>query len=87
MIRDPLHVFAALLLLPLGATLAADEAVAAGSEFILDLLTFGDRRDAGTLQRGDVHENILAAVFGLNESKTLGRVEPLYGSSSHNIYL
>ena len=37
MIRDPLHVFAALLLLPFGATLAADGAVAAGSELVLPI--------------------------------------------------
>jgi hypothetical protein len=33
--------------------------------------------------RGDVHEHILAAVIGLNESLALCRVEPLHRSSCH----
>src|SRR5260370_31491967 len=35
------------------------------------------------LDRGDVHEHILAAVIGLNESIALCRVEPLHRSGCH----
>jgi hypothetical protein len=34
-----------------------------------------------------VYENVFAAVFGLDEAKALGGVEPLYGSCSHDVYL
>jgi hypothetical protein len=34
-----------------------------------------------------VNEHILAAVVRLNETKTLGAVEPLYGAGIHNDFL
>jgi hypothetical protein len=34
-----------------------------------------------------VDENVLAAVIRLDETKTLGAVEPLYGARIHNDFL
>lgn len=62
-------------------------AVATGCELVFDLLSLGKRRNAGTLQRRNVYEYVFPTIFGLDESKSLGRVEPLYGSSSHDSYL
>jgi hypothetical protein len=31
-----------------------------------------------------VNEYVLSAIIRLDEAKTLGRVKPLYGTSSHN---
>src|SRR5258708_8805887 len=39
--------------------------------------------ESSFFDRGDVHEHILAAVIGLNESIALCRVEPLHRSSCH----
>ena len=52
--------------------------------FIFDHLTFVERAQAGTFDRGDgdMDEYISAAVLGLNESIALRRVEPFHGASS-----
>jgi hypothetical protein len=36
------------------------------------------------LDVGDVEEDVLRTVLGLNESKALGWVEPFYGASRHS---
>src|SRR5215510_9812849 len=41
-----------------------------------DLLAFLERPEAGSLNRGEVHEHVVAA-FALNESVALGVVKPL----------
>ncbi len=42
------------------------------------LLTFGKTFQAGTLDRADVHEHIIATLIALNEAEALGCVEELY---------
>ena len=49
----------------------------------VDPLCLAQRVDAGALDVGDVDEHVLRAVIRLNETKTLGRVEPLHCSSCH----
>ena len=58
-------------------------AVTARGEFVFDLLPFVESRQAGLFEGGDVDESVLAAVVGLNETKPLCGIEPLYGSSRH----
>ena len=48
-----------------------------------DPLAFIQSRKSGTLDGGDMHECILAAVIGADESIAFGCVEPFHGSSSH----
>ena len=59
-------------------------AVLARLEVIRDLLTFMKAVDPGALERGNMHEGILRAVFRLNESEASGRAEELNCSSSHS---
>ena len=35
---------------------------------------------------GNVDESVFRAVFRLDESETLGRIEPLYGTSRHSYF-
>jgi hypothetical protein len=42
-----------------------------------------ERTEAGPLDRRDVDKDVLAAVVGLNEAVSLGRVEPFNGTDSH----
>src|SRR4051812_44342993 len=51
--------------------------------FERDLLTFVERAQACAFDSRDVNENVRSAIVGLNEAKTLGRVEPLNCSGSH----
>ena len=51
---------------------------ALGDDIEADPLTFGQRAHARLFHRTDVHEHILAAAFGLDETEALGGVEPLY---------
>ena len=46
----------------------------------LDLLAFGQRLEAATIDGGVVNETILLSVLRGNESKTLCIVEPLHSS-------
>jgi hypothetical protein len=50
---------------------------------ILHLLAVSEGRKTRAFNGGDVDENILTAIVGLNESKALGAVEPLHGTSRH----
>ena len=64
----------------LGAGLAAHGVLL---RFERDLLAFIERAQTRTFDGADVNENVGAAIIGLNEAKTLGRVEPLNCSGSH----
>src|SRR5262249_36499422 len=57
---------------------------AVADQFELHALPLVERREAGTLNRRDVHEHILPAVRGLDETVALGRVEPLDRSACHD---
>src|SRR5690606_9266811 len=52
---------------------------------ITDLLIVGQTGQSGAFNGRDVHENILAAGVGRNETETLCRVEPFYGASGHSV--
>jgi hypothetical protein len=52
-------------------------------QFIFDFLTLVERIQAGTLNRRHVDEYVSAAVLRPNGSKTLRRIEPFDGASSH----
>ena len=52
-------------------------------QFVGQLVAFVQRANARTLDRGDVHEHVGAAVIGLDEAKALGRIEPLYSTGRH----
>jgi hypothetical protein len=45
--------------------------------FIADLLALIEALQAGTFDRTDMHEHVLAAAVGLNKAKPLCGVEPL----------
>src|SRR6267142_6916267 len=53
--------------------------------FVFDRLSFVERGKASFLDRRNMNKNILAATGRLDESKTLGRVEPLYSTFSHHV--
>src|SRR3569833_1108376 len=53
----------------------------------LDLLAFVQAAHAGRFDGGDMDEHVLAAVIGRDEAKTLGGIEELDGSDSHEIFL
>jgi hypothetical protein len=61
--------------------------LAVDHDFKRDALTFSQFAKAGALDGADVDEHVLAAIFGLDESITLLRVEPLYGSVAHGALL
>src|SRR5690349_5747088 len=52
-------------------------------EFVLDLLTFVQGAQSGTLDSRHMHKNVLTAVRRLNEAVAFGRIEPLDSSASH----
>src|SRR4051812_16022206 len=64
----------------LGAGLAAHRI---GLRFERELLALIERAQTSAFNGADVNENVGSAVVGLNEAKTLGRVEPLNCSGSH----
>src|SRR5438045_8721060 len=57
---------------------------AVADDFILDGLPLIEAAQSGSLDSRNVDEHVLAAALRLNESVTLGRVEPLYGPGSHH---
>src|SRR5262249_35054502 len=57
---------------------------AVAGHFIVDHLALVERAQAGPLDRRDMDEHVSAAVLGLNEPKTLRRVEPFHCASSHH---
>src|SRR6516162_3473129 len=52
-------------------------------DFELDLLTFIEGREAGSLHRRDMNEHVLSAPLRLDEAVAFGGVEPLYVSCCH----
>jgi len=58
---------------------------AIGNFFVFHRLSFVERRKASFLNRRNMNKNVLAAARGLDESKTLGRVEPLHSTFSHHV--
>src|SRR6056297_272400 len=59
--------------------------VAARLEVVGDLLVVGEAGQARALDGGDVDEDVLTALIGLDEAKALGGVEPFHGASSHSV--
>ena len=58
-------------------------AVIAFNEVVRNLLTFVQRFHASVLNRGNMYESILRAVFWFDEAISFGAVKPLNSSSSH----
>ncbi len=52
---------------------------------VLNPLSLGQRSEPIHLDGGVMDENVLRAVFGRNESKTLRIVEPLHGTNRHGL--
>src|SRR4249919_2287341 len=57
---------------------------AVADNFILDLLTFVERAEAGALHCRDMDEHVLSTILRLDEAEALRRVEPLYRSGRHS---
>src|ERR1700730_18246478 len=51
--------------------------------FVAHLGTFVEVAQARSLHGRDVHKHVLAAIVGLNKSKSLSRVEPLHSTCRH----
>src|ERR1700748_3298586 len=56
-------------------------------QLVGELLAFPDAAEARALNRRDMHENVRAAVVGLNEAIALRGVEPLHSTCRHLAYL
>jgi hypothetical protein len=56
---------------------------AIGDDIEGDLLSFVEAVEAGPFDSADVHEDILAAIIGLDKAEALLTVEPLYSSLRH----
>src|SRR5262249_61976411 len=56
---------------------------AVGDDLVGDLLSLVEGVHAGTFDCADVHEYILPAVIGLDESEALLAVEPLHSAVRH----
>src|ERR1700722_15136603 len=54
-------------------------------QLVAELLAFVQAAQARALDRGDVHEHILAAIFGLDESIPFRGVEPLHSAVLHTL--
>src|ERR1700737_3879851 len=76
---------------PLGSTSAslADSQIFRGHFapvfllFVTHLGPLNEGAQAGSLNSGDVHKHVLAAVVGLDKSESLSRIEPLHCSCRH----
>src|SRR5687768_2380346 len=62
-------------------------ALRAVRDFERDLLAFLQRLETLTLDRGEMREQVLAAVVGLDEPEALCIVEPLDRTGSHDFYI
>jgi hypothetical protein len=69
---------------PVGRRLAGSSVC---DDFEFELLSLVEGAQAGTLDRADVNEHILAAVVRLNEAKAFLAVEPLYSARTHEKFL
>src|ERR1700674_627049 len=58
-------------------------AAVGGHHVVADLLSLGERRQAGLLHGAYVDEHVLAAVGRLEKAVTLLRVEPFHGTRGH----
>src|SRR5262245_17854402 len=58
---------------------------AAALNLILNSLSFVERHQSGTFDGANVYEHIFAAALRLNESITLGWIEPLHSAGSHGV--
>src|SRR6266849_8860840 len=58
---------------------------AIGNLFVFYRLSFIECRKTSFLDRRNMNKNVLAATGGLDESKSLGRVEPLHSTFSHHV--
>jgi hypothetical protein len=56
-------------------------------QIVSDLLTFDEVTHASALNCGDVDKHVGRTFIRLDEAKTLGAVEPLYGTCVHNDFL
>jgi hypothetical protein len=52
-------------------------------EFVVDFLSFDETAKAGAIKRADVDEDILAAVFRLDESEALLAIVEFHGTCLH----
>ena len=68
-----------------GGEITGSSLAALRDDFVLNALSLGQRLHSGTLDGGNVDEYVLRAVFGLDESKTLRRVEKFNSSNSHTL--
>lgn len=59
-------------------------AVTASFDLEGNLLAFVQSPQTCTFNFRNVNKHILSATFWLNETETLGRVEPFYGACCHN---
>jgi hypothetical protein len=62
-------------------------AAAVELQFEVQLLALMKRRQARSFYGRDVHEHVVAAVFGLDEAKAFWGAEPLYGTGLHSFTL
>ena len=60
-------------------------AVPAGLQLVADLLVVRQCAQARLLQRADVHEHALAAVFRCGKAVAFSFVEPFHGASGHPV--
>src|SRR6478735_6241122 len=58
---------------------------AIGNLFVFDRLSFVERGKTSFLDRRNMNENVFAATRRLDETKTLGGVEPLHGTFAHQL--
>src|SRR5437764_3706485 len=61
-------------------------AAAVGHDVIGNLLSLIEGAHSGAFDRADVHEDILVAIFRLNETEALLAVEPLHRSLGHGTF-
>src|SRR6476646_10309896 len=58
-----------------------------GDDFKADLLAFVQRAHSCTLDRGDVHEDVLRAIVRLNEAEAFLGIEKFHSSDRHQVFL
>jgi hypothetical protein len=61
-------------------------ALLALKDLVFELVALARLLEARALDVGDVQEDVLGAVLGLDEAETLGCVEPLNGADGHDLY-
>jgi hypothetical protein len=56
-------------------------------DVVADLLPLIEVAHAGTFDCGNVDENVLSTIVGLNETEALLGIKPFYRSRRHGIFL